>query len=164
MSVVAWDGKTLAADRQAGCAGLRIETRKIWRQEDGTVLAFTGSIDSMMMLLRWYREGAKVEQWPASQARKDWTRLIVVKPNLTINVYERYPEPEIVIYAPTAWGAGRDYAIGAMAMGADARKAVEVTNQFSESCGFGVDAFDVRPESRAVSALAHLRASIQSIL
>jgi len=42
-----------------------------------------------------------------------------------------------------AWGSGRDYAMGAMEMGADARRAVEVTNVHSTDCGFGVEAYDL---------------------
>jgi hypothetical protein len=40
-----------------------------------------------------------------------------------------------------AWGIGCDFALGAMAMGADAVQAVEITNKFSIHCGMGVDSY-----------------------
>lgn len=46
MSVIVWDGETLAADRQATCAGLRYTAQKIGRLEDGSLLAWTGQQDT----------------------------------------------------------------------------------------------------------------------
>jgi hypothetical protein len=36
-------------------------------------------------------------------------------------------------------GAGRDAAMGALRMGADAKTAVEVANELCTACGLGVD-------------------------
>ena len=151
MSVVVWDGKTLATDRQSLTAELRVLTSKIKRLPDGTVLAWTGSEDGGLAMARWYQDGADRSAWPESQKDKDdWTRLIVVKPDGEVFFYERFAEAIKVIDTPIAWGSGRDFAMGAMAMGANARKAVEVANQFCVSCGMGVEAYDVEP-----IALAH---------
>jgi ATP-dependent protease HslVU (ClpYQ) peptidase subunit len=43
-----------------------------------------------------------------------------------------------------AWGSGRDFALGAMAMGATAREAVAVACRFNVYCGNGIDAFDLK--------------------
>ena len=144
MSVVVWDGRTLAADRQMVCAGLRTAVSKIRRLDDGTLLGFTGNHDVGLLLVRWYENGAKREEWPHVQSGKHWTRLIVVQPGGVVGFYERQPEFQPSLEPFTAWGAGRDFAIGAMAMGADARKAVEITNRFSVDCGLGVEAYDLK--------------------
>lgn len=143
MSVIVWDGKTLAADRQGMSAELRILIIKMRQLSDGTILAWTGNHECGLAMARWYEEGARPEQLPASQNKDDWSRLIVLLPNRKLITYEQYGEPQEVLDCPTAFGAGRDFAIGALAMGADARKAVEIACQFSVVCGFGVEAIDV---------------------
>lgn len=148
MSVVAWDGKTLAADRAASCAGLVFPSRKIWRLDCGTVVATTGAAEVGLALLRWFKEGRKRELWPAIQSDKEqWSRLIFATPEGNCYWYEMLPEKQTVESDFDAWGAGRDFALGALAMGADARTAVRVASQFSDSCGHGVEAFDLIPDA-----------------
>lgn len=145
MSVIAWDGKTLAADRQCTNNGLKYEAIKIWQLETGEVVAVCGHMDSGLAMKHWFITGADPQQWPKVQEDNDrWSRLIVLRPNGELYQYERCPYPERIIASRLAWGAGADYAMGAMAMGADARRAVEITNEHSEGCGFGVDAYDVQ--------------------
>jgi ATP-dependent protease HslVU (ClpYQ) peptidase subunit len=144
VSVIVWDGKTLAADCQCTCAGLKYRVSKIRRLPDGTVLAWTGGADTGQLMAKWYEDGADVKAWPAHQAnQKHWCHLVVMRTDGQVFCYEQYPSPIECLEAPMAWGAGRDFALGAMAAGADARKAVEIASQFSNTCGFGVEAFDL---------------------
>jgi ATP-dependent protease HslVU (ClpYQ) peptidase subunit len=153
MSVVVWDGKTLAADRQITSAEMRVTVSKMKRLLDGTLLAWVGSQDGGLVMARWYENGEDVNAWPESQKdKKDWTRLIVVKPDGRVFFYERLGEPINVIETPIAWGSGRDFAMGALAMGADARKAVEVANSLCVSCGMGVEAYDLHIAAFSESA------------
>jgi hypothetical protein len=111
--------------------------------KDGTILAATGSECSGALMMQWYEEGANFSNYPANQTDKDdWSRLVVVSPNGRVSCYEKYPVRIDVIQVPMAWGSGQDFALGALAMGADARKAVEIASQFSTDCGLGVEAFD----------------------
>lgn len=87
MTVVAWDGKSLAVDKQATCADMRMTTTKACRLQQGDVVAL---------------------------------------------VFDRF----------MAWGSGRDFAMGAMEMGASAYRAVEVAIRHSTGCGYGIDLFD----------------------
>ena len=161
MSVVVWDGKTLAADRQCTNFGLRYACTKMRRLTDGTVLAIVGHMDSGLLMMDWYESGCKKEEWPLmdwyeSGCKKEewplvqsdndrWSRLIILFPDGRLAQYERCPALEYITTAPLAWGGGADFAMGAMAMGADARRAVEIASIYSEGCGFGVEAFDVMP-------------------
>ena len=52
MSVVAWDGKTLAADQQIVTCDTRSRGTKLFKYEGGAV-AFTGGVPAMMALLDW---------------------------------------------------------------------------------------------------------------
>ncbi|WP_316415289.1 hypothetical protein [Mesoterricola silvestris] len=142
MTVIAWDGKTLAADRQATNCGLASSCTKIQRFENGAIVGMTGEIAGGLNLFKWYANGSDPEKWPARQATDDWSRLIVVE-NGKAFTYEHLPVPVPVEDPFMAWGSGCDFAMGALAMGADARMAVEIASRFSDSCGMGVDAFDV---------------------
>jgi hypothetical protein len=140
VSVVAWDGKSIAADKQATSSGLRIRTTKM-RELGSEVLAWTGDQGSGEAVAQWYADGADPAKWPESQKDKeDWARLIVAGAN-GVKCYERQPIPVRVEDEFQAWGAGRDYALGAMARGATAREAVEIAMRFDASCGLGIDEF-----------------------
>lgn len=49
-----------------------------------------------------------------------------------------------VVKAFHAIGSGRGEALGAMAMGADARRAVEIASRLNVGCGLGVDVIRFR--------------------
>lgn len=139
MSVIAWDGKSVAADKQATNATLRFTTTKLRQLGDGTVLGWTGEQSCGEALAAWYADGAIREKWPAFQAEKDgWCRLIVISATGVL-VYEQQPFPVPVEDPFMAWGAGRDFAMGALACGASASDAVKVASRFDTSCGMGVD-------------------------
>src|SRR6185503_13075151 len=145
MSIVVFDGKTLAADCLAVNSGLRMKVNKIFREPNGTLLAFTGQLDAGLIMVKWFQDGADLACYPPFQAKEDWTRLIVVHPTGEVVVYEQHPVGYREERSYAAWGCGRDFAMGALAMGADARRAVEITNELSEGCGFGIEACDLRP-------------------
>ena len=143
VSVVAWDGKTIAADKQATCSGLRFKITKIRRIASGEILAGTGDWDSFAMVAKWYEDGADPAKWPACQADKEnWSRLIVAGPT-GVKFYERQPVFTLIEDEFMAWGSGRDYAMGAMRKGATAAEAVEIAMEFDNGCGLGVDAMEI---------------------
>jgi hypothetical protein len=142
MSVVVWDGKTLAADRQVTTSGLGVMGTKM-RKHGSIILAWTGDIDLGLALADWYCKGAILADRPKCQEDKDkWCRLIVAD-----STGCRYYETEMIpipVMAPfAAWGSGRDFAYGALEMGADAQRAVTVASIHSIDCGFGVESYIV---------------------
>lgn len=142
MSVIAWDGKTLAADRQGTNNGMRTTSTKIKKLSCGAIVAWTGEAECGLELAQWWENGADPGKWPAYQSTDDWTRLIVAHKGRVV-IFEKRPVPQVVEDPFDAWGSGRDFAIGALAMGADARAAVRVAIQFATGCGMGVDSFEV---------------------
>ncbi len=141
MSVVAWDGKRIAADKMALSAGLCMTTSKIRRSaRTGEILAWTGQHDKGLVLAAWFDEGADPAKYPAFQTTDDWCRLIVAS-EAGVFSYETQCVPLSFENAFQAWGSGRDYALGAMAMGADAIQAVEIASRLCEGCGNGVECF-----------------------
>jgi hypothetical protein len=142
MSVIAWDGRFLAADRSIVYSGMRqlgskmIVTRI--KNKPNTVIAWTGNHSQGLALARWYLCGEKTKKWPAFQSSDDWTRLIVASGGC-VWCYEQLPERLCVDDEFSAWGSGRDYAMGAMRMRASAKEAVEAACAFDINCGFGAE-------------------------
>jgi hypothetical protein len=142
MSVIAWDGQTIAADRQATNEGLAFTTTKMRRiKRDGhipEVIAWIGDQDAGEMMAQWYEFGANPTDFPVCQKDKDdWARLIVAD-QYGVKLYERYPVAIRIEDEFSAWGSGRDFAIAALYLGKTAREAVEVACALSIGCGNGI--------------------------
>jgi ATP-dependent protease HslVU (ClpYQ) peptidase subunit len=70
--------------------------------------------------------------------------LIVVPPKGKPFYFEQLPFKQIIEEKFAAWGSGRDFALGALAKGADAIEAVRIASRFCTSCGMGIDSIWVR--------------------
>lgn len=141
MTVIAWDGKTLAADRQSTCGEIRLIKTKLRRLDNGLVAATAGDSDSGLVLLEWLENGSDPDKWPAFQNTADWVILIVWK-NGKVYAYNQRCVPMLVEDPYMAWGSGSAFALGALAMGATAAQAVEAANKHCTSCGFGFDSVE----------------------
>ena len=139
MSVIAWDGKTIAADRQMISGDKRATCCKLVRLPSGVIVGWTGTAECGLVLLDWFN-GKR--EWPKFQEDKErWTRLVVVD-DKGVGFYEQEPVRIPVLDKFMAWGSGCDFAMGALAMGATAERAVEIANLFCTTCGMGVDVFE----------------------
>ena len=140
MTVIAWDGNILAADRLNMSGDTLSTSVKIEELPDGRVMAIVGRTGNGLALMRWYREGGDAEKWPAFQEDKDrWVRLIVAFPDGLCVEYEQVCEPMPVYDSFMAWGCGKEAALGAMEMGATAIRAIEVASKWISGCGRGLD-------------------------
>lgn len=139
MTVIAWDGRILAADRASTNVGYLRTVTKIFRVPGG-VVAFAGDEANAMALLEWFRLGRDVSKWPKTQEDGDRaaSALFVDEANILWR-YSTTPYPERCEDAFDAVGSGRDYALAAMYLGHSARVAVEVACALDNSCGKGVD-------------------------
>lgn len=139
MTIIAWDGHTLAADKMANMHGYKCKVTKIEKFE-GKLLFSSGNFDVLKELFHWFKSGADPDKWPSIQSDKDeWGSLGIIMPDKTILRYDRRPYPFIIEEKFFAVGSGRDYALAAMSLGCTAEKAVEVASQFCPNCGLGVD-------------------------
>ena len=145
MSVIAWDGKSLAADRQGTAGELRMVAPKLWRmtRHDGeiVIIGTTGDLSESIVVRDWYVSGADPARWPEFQRTDRWARLVVLSASAWLVTFEREPVAIPVLDPFAAWGSGRDFALGAMAHGASARQAVEIACRLSVFCGMGADEF-----------------------
>lgn len=141
MTVIAWDGKTLAADKRATLGTLIRTTTKIFRIGDA-LCASAGDADVGNDMIAWFRNGAKPEDYPASNRGDAWAGLLVIRKGEILK-YERSPHPISFEDGFFAIGCGRDYALAAMYLGHDARKAVEVAIALDSGCGNGIDTLEL---------------------
>lgn len=139
MSVIAWDGISLAADKRA-CVGTMIRTTtKIFRV-NRCLVGYAGDAAFGEQVLAWFRAGENVDDFPNHQRDKDdWAGLLVIRPDGRIQKYERTPYPLTFEDTLFAIGCGRDFALAAMYCGKSASEAVELTCSLDNGCGNGVD-------------------------
>jgi ATP-dependent protease HslVU (ClpYQ) peptidase subunit len=140
MTIIVWDGKTLAADRQATCGNLARSMRKISRYGD-ILIGGAGTRSAVDAVMNWVLKGCVAQDFPklsSVPAERD-VSLWVINKNGTIRKFEDSPFPMVYDDNVFAEGSGRDFAYGAMAMGANAIQAVEIACRFDVTCGGGVD-------------------------
>lgn len=144
MTVIAWDGVTLAADRRM-CNGPLIGTiTKIRRAPDGSLIGSAGNADAGQEVMAWYERGADPKEFSDHMRnRDDFAGLLVIRPDAEVWKYERTPYP-MKFSGPHAIGSGRDFAMAAIHLGHDAAKAVEVACALDCFCGNGVDRLSLR--------------------
>ena len=149
MSIIAWDGKTIASDRMAVNSDMQKLSTKL-RDVRVAVLGWTGTISAGLAMAKWWTERHEARAsnmsdppFPEIQRTNDWSPLIIAYKLGGVFVIEQAPIEIPVLDPFAAWGAGRDFAIGAMAMGADAATAVRIASRFSVFCGNGVDVYDL---------------------
>lgn len=145
ITIIVWDGNILAADRCGTNQGYTFSITKI-RKINGNLVGVSGYGYGIPILMDWLEQGADVSKWPDLQKDKErWCDMIVITPERKILKYEQEPVAFEIEEKRHAFGSGRDYALAAMEMGADAIRAVEIASKFDSACGNGVDILSFDP-------------------
>ena len=142
MTVVAFDGRYVAADRMiSNDSGMHGTSRKInvWKDE---VLVTTGAADHGEALLIWYKDGKKPDAFPRETHNKD-ASLYIFKLNAPVMCFQCWPAPVIFTMTEFAAGCGTEVARTAMYLGRDAREAAKITCELNVYCGGGIDYVDL---------------------
>ena len=147
MTVICWDGKTLAADKRA-CHGTYKggTTTKIHRFEEG-ICGAAGSLETARHFITWLQAGSVPEEFPCWDEEKDASFLVVYNDG-RVAVYESTPIPLWMEERCHAIGSGRDFALAAMYLGKNAKQAVEVACALDAYCGNGVDTLTLSTRRR----------------
>jgi len=139
MTVIAWDGKTLAADRMQTYAGTVGQMTKIHRVGE-CLVGGAGESSFINAMIDWVRQGRRHENFPDHQRDKDdWQPLLLVEPDGNAYIYTRTPFPVKQEQKLVAIGSGREFALAAMYCGKTAAQAVLVAEALCTDCGCGVD-------------------------
>ena len=151
MTVIVWDGKTLAADKRSESVGLRRTVTKI-RRIRGHLVGTAGNAARGRELMGWWEAGADPKALPAWQQQNDeFVDMVVITPSREVLKFERSGYPIHFEDATFAMGSGRDYALAAMHLGCDAAAAVHVASLFDTGCGDGVDMLMLEDEPTALA-------------
>lgn len=143
MTVIAWDGRYVAADKQGTNQGAVTTVTKLFI--DGPkVYAICGNPDHGMMMVAWLRSGGKPADFPKEPDQKQSAWTYVFEYGKHVACYEQKPVPFFVEDPIFGGGSGGDLAKGAMEMGASAKRAVEVACKWESGCGQGVDVIDLK--------------------
>lgn len=142
MTCIAWDGKTLAADKAATNVGYMRRVTKIFRVPEGLV-GFAGDGDYALEFLEWFNNGRVVADYPKSLA-DGAVGAIFIDQDKRCWGYTKVPYPQLCEDAFDALGSGRDYALAAMYLGKTAKEAVEVAIALDNGCGKGIDVLEIK--------------------
>jgi ATP-dependent protease HslVU (ClpYQ) peptidase subunit len=132
MTTIAFDGKTLAADSQSTTGSTRGRAVKIAKSADGFVVAGAGEFAVVKQWIRWVLDGRPAERQPELA---DEATVIVLEPRGRAVMFSGSAVSQPLPRKQWAIGSGSDFALGAMAMGADARTAVKVACRFDVYSG-----------------------------
>lgn len=141
MTCIAFRSGRFAADRQVTSAR-KTPTRKLTEIEDAEmgriILAYAGKVTSGERFKRWVRKGRKGKA--PSTAHIDC--MVAIPSAHSVELWESdggVLARTVVAREFAAIGSGASYALGALSMGASARKAVLVAAQHDQYTGQGVD-------------------------
>lgn len=138
MTVIAWDGKTLAVDRRCSQGEMHMTVRKVHKHK-GKAICVTGDPDYGEQLVDWYKQGAIREEWP-QKGDSTYTELIVFDGRSVLTYAS--PSPIKIRDKKFAAGSGRAYALAAMELGKTAKEAVKLACKFDPGCGNGIDTWE----------------------
>ncbi len=140
MTVVVWDGDILATDQAASDGKAQWKTEKAWyygEGDDRVILSGTGPLNSILEMREWFKNGYKPSEFPTVQTTHP-CHFIVVSQHTGLYRYEVNHIPIHHGWDRCAFGEGREFAYGALYMGADAAQAVAAANEYSPHCDLGV--------------------------
>lgn len=144
MTVIAWDGKTLAADKRA-CIGTMISTVTKIQRIGNLLVGGAGDFGYVLAMFDWIKKGRRALSFPDDQRSADnWQLVIVIEVDGTASIYERTPFPVRYEQTFVAIGSGREFARAALYMGATAAEAVSVACALDNGCGNGIDTLELR--------------------
>ncbi len=142
MTILAWDGTTLAADKMATNNGVASTVTKIFQLDKDRIIGISGHLTRGLELVDWLAKNGTPESFPKGTDGEWFCALLIQR--LPLNrIYVYKYEGRATCYrihdTYTAAGSGRDFALMAMHLGKTAREAVELTCELSTECGCGVD-------------------------
>jgi ATP-dependent protease HslVU (ClpYQ) peptidase subunit len=143
VTVICWDGKTLAADKMCADEWVKRYVTKIRRIHDGERIAgASGDADHCRELLAWVENGGAFPDHLRGELRA--TALVIHRGGAAC-LYQRSPHPITLEPGPQAIGSGADAAMAAMLCGKTASEAVEIAAQVCRGVGGGVDSLTFEP-------------------
>src|ERR1017187_8201983 len=115
MTVVAWDGVTLSADRKCACGNASYPIKKVF-SINGSLVGLTGNTENYGPFKAWVEGGCNPDKYPTLSN----FMALVIRPeeySPRIEIYETKGYPMGICESFHAIGSGRAYALAAMHLG-----------------------------------------------
>lgn len=143
MTTIAWDGKTLAADRMATYSFTKRKVRKLFDCGD-YAYGCSGEFWQAHLIADWLRSGAG----NSGRVTQDEISCCGIAVRKTDGVAFVVEGKSVVLTEIRdeffATGSGHEYARAAMALGKTAMQAIALASRFDVHTGLGVDTIRVR--------------------
>lgn len=138
MTVIAWDGQTLAADKRLSSDNLVLTVTKI-RRVGNRLVGVAGDFVAALRMLEALEKPPKRGRAAPPADDEYEVQMLVIERNKPPMLY--FPEsPPVILEEPfAAIGSGRDLAVAAMHCGKSAVEAVEIACLYNSGCGNGID-------------------------
>jgi hypothetical protein len=145
MTVIAWDGTTLASDREAGDSWIKCNSVSKIMRVRGYLIGTAGPAAMCSEIAAWFAAGAETATFHETLRKSD--TMLTIGADGTIKVFQNTPYPIIyrggdVVGNRFAIGAGKEAAMAVMLAGNGARRAVEIACLVCAGCGNGVDTLE----------------------
>ncbi|MEX0859632.1 MAG: hypothetical protein WD017_01690 [Cucumibacter sp.] len=145
MTTIAYRSGILAADRLVTSNNTRAgRYRKIVRSAAGHLAGASGELHEVDRFLKWVAAGCEGDP-PVAKGKVNG---LLIYPTGRVVEWEGLANLVDVRAPFYATGSGWELALGAMEMGADARRAVEVAIKFDANSGGGIDVLKLRKKGR----------------
>lgn len=160
MTTIAYRQGVMAGDRATKYGSITgHETTKVVRREDGALCGACGTTTIAAAFRRWFLAGEDAASKPSLGDDKEDIHAIIARPSGVVEIYDRMGW-SVIEGDFHAIGSGTEIALGAMAMGADAAKAVRIAATF----GVGdVRSIDVVAALEAPAQPVHPDAELRSV-
>jgi hypothetical protein len=134
LSTIAYDGKTLAADRLC-VASYKTKARKLWKLSKGRLFGGAGITEQVLAVRAWLEDGGD-----KPDGLTDFNG-ILIESGVAYRLEEKLIRDRILERCH-AVGSGSPFAITAMHLGKSAREAVLIAARFDPRTGGGVDVLE----------------------
>ena len=138
MSVMVFDGTSLATDSFANNGDLAFPYPKMWCPNGAAqpclIYGVLGTLNAASALRQWCDTGLEPSQFPASLVAGTGAQLVIVSREKGLLRYNNSPIPHLHGLSKLAIGEGAPFAYGAMDHGATAEQAVATAIKYSIHC------------------------------
>ena len=144
MTTIAFDGRSMAADRMCTIGNTPVRSphpkiRRLVYKNLPAVMGTSGAVEYGHALMDWLEAGAAAGKEPQLSDDGDHSCCVLLATKDSVFLFANSCTGVPLGPVPWASGSGADYALGAMAMGARAKKAVEVAVTLDVNSGCGID-------------------------
>lgn len=139
MTIIVFDGKTLAADKMVSDSTGYYTTKKIGRLNDGSLYGFCGYPHQAAKIIAWLNRDRKLEEYPEQTERDLDACVLVITKDRKKFLYNSIAGSSEVADKYVVLGSGQAYALAGLHCGLDAKKAVKLAIKLCPTCGGGID-------------------------